>query len=187
MIEISVKDQVTPMINRYLAQNPKFMRALTKSLGWYVSGRIKRLINTKKFQTVANWRERIPLDVRRKLNPQEPKEWYGQMRRAIGYQYADNAVNIGWTSLTSAIYGRIQEFGITRTITPNIRRYFGEHGVHLKWNTNQLKVPARPLFNPVMPLIEPGIEEHVEKQVRKYILEGVPENSKPTRKYEVYK
>lgn len=185
MITVTIKDQITPEINYFLQNNPRFISSLTKSIGWYVQGRIKKL--TYGSTVTAPWQERIPLKVRRKLDPKAPKQWLGQLRRAIGYAYKDGAVNIGWTSSTAAMEGRIQEYGATKTVTPFLRRYFGRRGVHLRWDTTTLTVPARPVFEPSMKVIQPEIGPFMAQKVKNYVEKGgFVKSAGKGRKYEVF-
>ena len=43
MITVDVKDEITPLLKKYLENNPRMIASLTKSLGWYVQGSIKKL------------------------------------------------------------------------------------------------------------------------------------------------
>ena len=107
MIEVNVRDSVTPYIESFLRENPRFIRSLTKSVGWFVQREIKKL--SRNSRITSRWRKRTPLErVRRKLDAEAPDPWLGKLRNAIGYQYANGAVLIGWTSSTAAMEGRFQ-------------------------------------------------------------------------------
>lgn len=41
MITVDIRDEVTPLIKSYLANNPKMIASLTKSIGWYVQSNVK--------------------------------------------------------------------------------------------------------------------------------------------------
>ena len=69
MITVDVKDEITPLLKKYLENNPRMIASLTKSLGWYVQGSIKKLGRER---LAEKWRERVPLEVRRNLDEQAP-------------------------------------------------------------------------------------------------------------------
>lgn len=185
MITVDVRDDITPLIRSWLQQNPKFIRSLTKSLGWYVQREIKTL--SRDSRITSHWPARTPLKIRRKLDTQAPRQWLGKLRNAIGYQYYEGAVMIGWTSATAAAEGRIQEEGTRRTVTPFLRRYFGRRGVPLRGNTTEIYVPARPLFEPAMDLVQPKLGDFVSQRVGEYINNGgFVKSAGKSRKYEVF-
>ncbi|WP_405379570.1 hypothetical protein [Phascolarctobacterium sp.] len=186
MIDVSIRDEITPLITEQMRKTPAFMRGLTKSIGWYVQKGVKTAITRN--QISAGWEERIPLGIRRKLDEKAPRQWYGRLKQAIGYQYKDGVVEIGWTSSTSAMEGRIQEFGTQRNVTPVLRAYFAKHGVPLKESTTKLDVPARPVFEPAMDVVEPGIAGHVDSKVKQFMEKGsFGGKAKSSRKYVVFK
>lgn len=185
MISIDVRDEITPFIRSWLQQNPRFIRSLTKSLGWYAQREIKAL--SRDSRVTSRWPKRTPLKIRRKLDAQAPRQWLGKLRNAIGYQYYEGAVMIGWTSATSAMEGRIQEEGTQRTVTPFLRRFFGQRGVPLKGSTTHINVPARPLFEPAMELVQPKLGAFVSQRVGEYINNGgFVKSAGKGRKYEVF-
>lgn len=187
MITVSIKDAITPLIQRYLENNPRMIRSLSKSIGWFVQKNIKTLSQSPVI--TSKWRRRTPLYIRRKLDAKAPKNWLGQLRRAIGYSYDNqrNAVEVGWTSATAAMEGRVQEFGNTRTVTPLVRRYFALRGVPLSDRKKLIRVPARPLFEPSMEVIQPRLNEFVTHRVGEYIKNGgFTKNVGKGRKYEVF-
>lgn len=185
MIEVNVRDSVTPYIESFLRENPRFIRSLTKSVGWFVQREIKKL--SRNSRITSRWRKRTPLKrVRRKLDAEAPDPWLGKLRNAIGYQYADGAVLIGWTSPTAAMEGRIQEEGARRTVTPQLRGYFARKGVPLSESKKHIKVPERPLYEPAMEIVEPQIGTFMADKVKKYIEKDGFVKKAATRKYEVF-
>ena len=187
MITISIKDAITPLIQRYLENNPRMIRSLSKSIGWFVQKNIKTLSQSSAI--TSKWRRRTPLDIRRKLDAKAPKNWLGQLRRAIGYSYNNqrNAVEVGWTSSTAAMEGRVQEFGANRNVTPRLREFFASRGVRLGERKKTIRVPARPLFEPSMEVIQPNISDFVSYRVGNYMKNGgFTKNVGKGRKYEVF-
>lgn len=185
MISVSLKDEITPMITRFLQNNPRFISSLTKSVGWFVQSNTKKLSQQKRI--TSKWKKRVPLDIRRKLDDQAPEKWLGQLRQAIGYQYVNGSALVGWTSATAAMEGRIQEFGTTRQVTPRLRQFFSSRGVPLSDRKERIRVPARPLFDPAMDIIQPKLTDFMEQRVYKYIENGgFTKNVGKGRKYEVF-
>lgn len=186
MITIDVKDEITPLLKRYLENNPRMIASLTKSLGWYVQGSIKKLGRER---LAEKWRERVPLEVRRKLDEQAPEGWLGKLRRAIGYSYnsATQSVAIGWTSSSAAMEGKIQEFGASREVTPRLQKYFAARGVPLSEHKKRIKVPKRPIYEPAIDIIYPKLGDYVREKVESYMENGGHvRNTTKSRKYEVF-
>lgn len=187
MITVSIKDAITPLVQRYLENNPRMIRSLSKSIGWFVQKNVKELSQSS--AVTSKWRKRVPLDIRRKLDAKAPKNWLGQLRRAIAYSYNNqrSAVEIGWSSATSAMEGRVQEFGATRIVTSRLREFFSSRGVRLGERKKTIRVPARPLFEPSMEIIQPKIGDFVGYRVGKYMKNGgFTKNVGKGRKYEVF-
>lgn len=188
MIKLDVRDAISPKIENWLRDNPKYIRSLTKSIGWFVQKEIKRLSNDT--AVTSGWRERMPLKLRRKLADRAPKQWLGKLKKAIGYSYqqSDGSVVIGWTSRTSAMYGKWQEEGAEKPVTDAVRRRFAAREVPLGAGKKTLKLPQRPLYSPAMRIINPKLKAFVDEKVSKWIKNGgFTRNSVPTRKYEVFK
>lgn len=187
MIGINVKDQVTPYIDNFLRTYPRFTSTLMSSLGWYVTRETKALLNNSSF--TSRWKARVPLEIRRKLDSYAPKSWFGKMKRAIAYHFDYNGpptTDIGWSSASAAMYGRIHEEGTRRTVTPFLRGYFARRGVPLSENKKYIKVPKRPIFADSMEIIEPKIGPYMEQKVVEYIAKNGVTKKVKTRKYEVF-
>lgn len=174
MITVSINDGITPTIANYLRNNPNMLHSLSKSVGWYVQKNIKGLVKNGTPLT-SQWPKRSPYEkVRRKLDYMAPKIWMGRLKRAIGYsyRYQDGSVNIGWTSSTGAKYGRIHEFGEERQVTSSMAGFFARAGVPLNPNKKFIRIPARPLFEPAMDIINPKIGSFIESRVNEYMKNG---------------
>lgn len=186
MITVDIRDEATPLIKSYLANNPKMIASLTKSIGWYVQSNVKKLSTST---LPSRWADRVPLKIRRKLDNKAPKAWLGKLKRAIGYAYnpASKSVAIGWTSSTAAREGKIQEFGARRQVTPRLQSFFASRGVPLSERKKQIDVPARPIFEPAMEVIHPQLGSYIQNKVASYMENGGhARTSGKRRKYEVY-
>ena len=193
MIVIDINDQITPFTEYMLRTNSDWRRKLGKSLGYTTIGKIKR--ETKRGRPGGKqFAPKIPEDVLRKLNPKKGTGWLGRLvsagkgPSAIGYEYKNGAVLVGWTSKSAARIGDYIEKGINRNVTPAMRRKWGRGNaeVFLKWHTKTLKLPERPIFEPAMTNI--NYSAFIEKKVKSYFEKGTNfanANGK-RRKYKVY-
>lgn len=187
MLKIGLEDNISPMVKYWLAQNPKFLQSLSKSLAWFISKDIKKLTNDS--QLTGQWRPRTPIRVRKKLDKRgrAPNRWLGKMYRAIAYQYqGDNTSVIGWASRNAAWYGRVFEEGRDTRITPKVRRLYFAKGLSVSVKES-VDNPARPIYAPAMAIIEPKIPAFVQSKVERYMAKGREGFSAPKRIYEVFK
>lgn len=182
---INVSDEISPMLKRFVESNPRYFRALGKSVGWWYQRETKAEIKQGHAGSVE-YPERWALELRRKLDPKAPRMWYGKMRQAIGYEYVDGKVNIGWTSATAARYGDLQEQGFKKVVTQKMRNYFRSVGINLSNNIQQLNIPERPIFEPMSDVMTPKIAPYVVDKLSKYIDGNVEFGKKNRRKYKVY-
>ena len=81
MLTVETRDEITPLIKRYLENNPQMVRSLAKSVGWYTQKEIKSLIS--KGELPSDWQQRTPYAIRRKLDNKAPKRWLGKLLRTI--------------------------------------------------------------------------------------------------------
>ena len=131
LLEINVTDEIAPLLERMAAHNKGFLKSAAKSLGYFAQKEIKEEVRTGA-PGGANFAERRPHKFRAALQGgSAARQWYGKMLRAIGYQYADGVVRIGWTSRTAATYGRKQEEGFETEVTSAVRKRYREAGVAL--------------------------------------------------------
>lgn len=186
MIEINVSDELTPTLHKMLSSNQRYLRLITKSLGWYVSTQIKTGVRTGE-PGGEQFVERIPWKVRKDVQGgHAAKAWYGKMRSAIGYEYKNFSAYVGWTSQTSALYGKKQESGYAVRITDSVRKKWASAGHPLPRGKETLETPARPFFKPMARELFPKLPEYVNRKLEKYITGDVEFGRKNRRKYKVY-
>ncbi|WP_276691260.1 hypothetical protein [Acidaminococcus massiliensis] len=194
IVEIDLKDQISPAIQKALKTNEKWLRWASKSVGWYAQKRIKEEVATGS-PGGESYEERLPRGARKALSTTAPKMWYGKLRNAIGYEYDNGVVRIGWTSRTSSIEGKKQEEGFIRNVTPTLRAWWAKAAqdskgklINLSSGKDEIEVPARPVFEPVQKKLEAEIGPYVEQKVEKYIKENEDYGKKNVvkRKYKVY-
>lgn len=185
ILEIDVTDEISPMFKYFMENNPRYFRALGKSVGWWYQKQIK----TELLQGHAgnvNFKERWPLELRRKLDPKAPRTWYGKMRQAIGYEYDNGVVKIGWTSYTASRYGDLQEYGFSKAVTEKMRNFFRSRGIDLSNHIRELNIPERPIYKPIADEMFPNVAPYIEQKMNKYIERGIVSGVKNRRKYKVY-
>lgn len=188
MLTVETRDEITPLIKRYLENNPQMVLSLAKSVGWYTQKEIKSLIS--KGELPNDWQQRSPYAIRRKLDSNAPKKWLGKLQRAIAYQAKGSGgeVDIGWASRSAAVIGRLQEQGASRTVTPALRSFFTSKGVPLSSGKKDIRLPARPIYEPAMQKVQPQIGTFINERVTRYIQNGgFVKNAGKGRKYEVFR
>lgn len=216
LIEISVADEISPAVKRMLEHNKVYLRHITKSLGWYIQKEIKQAVRKGELKgaTVGwekEWFTHGNISPRKELQGGRASTYlYGQMLRAIGYQYMPSSLStaIGWTSKSSASYGRLNEEGGMQMVTPAIRKKYyeayerevkkyGKEAVYakndkmfiypLKKSKKTLETPSRPIFAPMFKKLNPEFAPYIEKKVEEYMRENVEFGKKNKRKYVVYR
>ena len=186
IVEIDVTDEIEPLLERMAGKNQKAIKSAAKSLGYFLQKEIKQAIRSGS-PGGSSFEERVPYDIRKALGDgSAARRWYGRMVNAIGYQYDNGVLRIGWTSRTAAMYGRKQEFGFRTRVTEEIRRHFAKAGYPLNENTQYIKLPARPVFDPMESELNPQIAPYVQERLDQYAAENVQFAKKSRRKYKVY-
>ncbi len=186
-LKIDLEDGISPVVQRWLKNNPRFISSVLKSTGYMVQNELKEAVRGK--FTGQSWPQRWTLQDRRKLSRTAPGVWYGRLKNALGYAYdpADSSVNVGWTSRTAAFEGNVQEEGVTKQVTPGLRRLFHKRGIHLRATTTKLVTPERPFIEPKYMDIRDKIPAYITQKVQEYMDNGgFVKNVGKGRKYTVY-
>lgn len=216
MIEIGVSDELSPTVQHALERNKKFVSSVSKSIGFHVQKYIKQAVRSGELASEsAGWQRKWFTEgarpPRRELQGGNASTFlYGQMARAIGYAYNQDAsaVDIGWTSRTSAMYGRYNEEGGAQPVTKSIRdRWFAVYKAEiakygkealashdfskflypLSAKKTELETPSRPIFLPTMQKVEPKLPAFIDKKVEDYMNGNVEFGKKNRRKYRIYR
>ena len=186
LIEIDVTDEIEPLLERMAQNNEKSLRSAAKSLGYFMQKKIKQGVRSGA-PGGEQFAERFPYQKRAKLQGgSAAKQWYGRMVNAIGYQYDNGVLRIGWTSRTASMYGKKQEEGYKTRITKAIRQKWHEADIKLSKNTTYLILPERPVFEPMAEELQPEIAPYVQEKLNEYATENVAFAKKARRKYKVY-
>lgn len=184
--EIDVADEISPMLLHWLRSNKRYFSALTKSVGWWYRKSAKTDIEQGHAGNVY-YKERWDLSLRRKLDPNAPKIWYGKLRHAIGYEYSgEGVVNIGWLSKSASKYGDMQEQGYDRFVTEKMRKLFHSKGINLSNNTTTLNIPERPIYEPMTKSLRKQVVPYIDNKIQKYMSVGIRNGKKKRREYKVY-
>lgn len=186
IISIDVTDEIAPFLERMAGHTNRSIQSAAKSLGWFLQREIKKGVKSGS-PGGESFQARMPHALRAKLQGgSAARQWYGRMTRAIGYQYKDGVLRIGWTSKTSAMYGRKQEFGFRTKVTEAIRKKFAEAGIPLKKSKAYLDLPARNVFEPMSDELQPQIGPYMQERLNEYGHRNVEFAKKARRKYRVY-
>jgi hypothetical protein len=194
IIEIDLKDSISPALQHALETNEKWLRWASKSVGWYTQKRIKEEVATGS-PGGEDYEERLPRGARKALSATAPRMWYGKLRNAIGYEYDNGVVRIGWTSRSSSVEGKKQEEGFRREVTPSLRAWWAKSAAasngklfNLSSKKQEIDIPARPVFDPLQKRLEAELGPYVEAKVQKYIQENKDYGNKNSvkRKYKVF-
>ena len=185
-IEIDVTDEIGPFLERMAANHKRSLKSIAKSLGWFLQKEIKKGVRSGS-PAGSTFTERRPYGVRAALGGgSAAKQWYGRMTQAIGYQYDDGVLRIGWTSRTAATYGRKQEEGFETKVTAAVRKRYQAAGLRIGRDKKYLITPERPFFEPMAGVLQPQIAPYVEQKLFDYVEENVAFSKKARRKYKVY-
>lgn len=186
ILTVDVTDEIQPLLERMAGMSKKSISAAAKSLGWYLRGEIKQGVKSGA-PGGETFKERRPLEVRKALGGgSAASKWYGRMVNAIGYQYTNGTLRIGWTSRTAAMYGRKQEFGNVTKVTEEIRRRFARAGYPLRKDTTEIVLPERNVFDPMTGELYPQIAPYVQQKLNEYASGDVAFSKRSRRKYRVY-
>lgn len=176
MIDIDITDEISPFCKFIASAHPEWLRKAAKSLGYEILKATKKGVRSG-HPGGEQFEKRLPLKIRKKLG--YGKAWYGKLvgskreePSAIGYEYKDGILRIGWTSRSAEKIGSLLEKGGAKPVSRFIRRLFCASGVPLKWATTQLNVPGRPIYEPMMKELRPAMAPIIEKKFNDYMKNG---------------
>lgn len=179
MEPVRILDTATPWLADIAKNNSDYCRWALKSTGWMVQREIKKGIRSEApggrtyvGGMVAKRRRAIDeLLGRKSFRTYKP---LGKLLQAVGYDKRDigkdgsGRVIIGWLSDSAQWLGEMQEEGVSLAITPKMRRMFWAAGIPLAQATNEVKIPARPTYDPMYQVLEPVIPKYFEQKIYEY-------------------
>lgn len=185
--QINVMDEVTPFFRNVLKNNPTYIRKVSKSVGFWMRQEIKSGVSAGA-PGGDSFKKRSPYGkVRSKFDPHAPTAWYGKLRYAVGYEYDNGRVLIGWLSRSAAILGDYLGKGDRVPVTDKTRQRYQAAGVKLRNDTNQIVLPARPIFEPSAVDFYRRTPAYVESKLAEYIAGDVVFSKSSRRDYKVHR
>ena len=191
-VVILERDEISPWIKLVAENNPSWCRSALKSTGWMVQKEVKAGIRSKS-PGGKPYVKGMPPKTRRLLDAGQGRRTFrtyrplGKLLQAVGYdksgvkQDGSGSIKVGWLSASAVKLGTIQEEGKSLAVTTKMRRYFWALGVKLKQSTKEIKIPARPTFEPMQQKLEPVIPKYFEQKIYEY-WEGNDFRSSPASK-----
>lgn len=176
MIDIEIYDELSPFTQYIISTHPDWLRKAGKSLGYDIIKKIKKGVRSGA-PGGKSFPKRLPLKDRKALG--YGKAWYGKLvgskrgePSAIGYEYRDGILKVGWTSQAARKIGDLLEEGGEKQVTRYLRLLFAHAGKPLKWSTTHTNIPGRPIYDPMMDAIRPQMADFIEKKFEGYLLNG---------------
>lgn len=189
--EIKIIDNATPWLKGMAAGAPEWKRKALKSAGWMMQKEIKAGIRSGA-PGGRRYTKGLPADKRKMLEKMlgnKGKSKYPMMGRlvnAVGYQYKDGRVVVGWLSASAVNIGTKQELGLIRQVTDNMRYAFWAAGIPISRDRSTIAIPARPTFAPMRTVLEPKVMPWVEAKIIEYANSGAPISKGGGSRYKVY-
>jgi hypothetical protein len=189
-MDIDIQDDTSDTLKWMIATKPDWLRKVMKSVGWMVQKEIKKGVKSgspggQAYAARMDPSRRAELDqgrgVKGTIFP-----WMGDLQKAVGYQYQDGKVTIGWLSATAVYDGSKLEKGVNYAVTEKMRRWFFWKGIPLGKNTTSILVPKRPTFEPELNTVSPLIAPYIDQKIAEYLANGPPGSGSGKRKYRVY-
>ena len=193
MSNVIINNEASPFFD-WLATDDTWKRRAMKSLGFMMQKEIKAGIKSgapggKKYKKLMPDNYRTVLDIGvRGIGQEQQHDFMGNIAKAVGYQYKDDILNVGWLSPSAVRFGSIQELGDIKIVTQKMRDYFFMVGVPLSPSTTVLHIPARPTYEPMKKVLEPKMSPYLEQKILEYMSGNMEttKESKRRRKYVVY-
>lgn len=197
MEPVRILDTATPWLADIAKNNPNYCRWALKSTGWMVQQEVKKGIRSRapgghsyaKGMAAKRRRAIDELMGRKSFRTYRP---LGKLLQAVGYDKKNvgkdgsGSVIIGWLSDSAQWLGEIQEGGHSRVITPKMRRMFWAAGIPISKATNEVKIPARPTYDPMYQVLEPIIPKYFEQKIFDYWT-GQSTRSDPKKPKAIYR
>ena len=169
MLKVSVEDGLSPFFKALIESRPDFMAKAMKSLGYNFMRATREGIRSGSPNGLP-WQQRSQKKLRKDIGDYAPNAWFGRLPNALGYEYQDpGRVKIGWRSHTSDREATNLETGQTRNVNAATRVRWGRRDHPLKWDTSQIVLPKRPVFEPMWKKLQPEIPPFIESKLTDYL------------------
>jgi hypothetical protein len=199
-----------------IAMNPDYINKSLKSLGWYMQKQIKAGLKAQApggatFVKFMDPRIRAQLEGKTSSNVlndlyESGKGWkrkyaknaagksvryppFGKLQKAIGYQYDGNAMRleVGYLSPSALRLGKRLEEGYTKPVNEAVRKLFWSRGIPISPSKSSIRIPARPVMQPMRRVLMPQMMPYIEKKLVSYWFSKTSFSPSASRKYKVYR
>lgn len=188
-VRLEIQDQAQPYLEHLAKTFPKeFNKALKYAVGAETRQRLVDAIaaggpKSRKWPRLAEiykTKGARPRFIRKSGS----RRFYGRMARAISYYFdpRQQRVIIGWGSESAEkIYRENLATGSTSKVTPKLQRFWYMSKKPLSPERSSIKIPARPLIEPVWKEEGPDILRHFEERLLRYVKKTSPKMNRLTR------
>lgn len=186
--DLMIIDGATPFLKYMAATKPDWMRKSLKSFGWFSQQQIKAGIRSGA-PGGQSYPASVPEGIRNALRNYyggKDKKRYpplGKLVNAVGYQYKEDYVVVGWLSQSAVLLGEKIEAGSQKTVSKKMQKFFFASGVPLVEGT--IDVAPRKTFGPMQNVLAPKASEYIEGKIIEYMNGAQTGKATTRRKYQV--
>jgi hypothetical protein len=190
MLTVDVLDEADSILSYLAAEYPNLIRKAVKSTGWMMQKQIKVGILSGA-PGGSPYAPLIPPPFRPRLDEltsghaKPDYKLLGQLAQAVGYQYKDGVLLVGWLSDSAILIGTMEEEGAVKPFNTQMRQQFLEAGLHPSKNKTEVVIPKRPTIGPMFRILAPQITPYIADKLDEYETKGLPDVAKNPRKYRV--
>jgi hypothetical protein len=190
MLTSTILDSASEVLAYYAAEYPAFIRKAMKSAGWMLQKQIKAGILSgapggSQYPAILPQPFRARLDELQGSAVKTDTKIMGKLAQAVGYQYADGVLRVGWLSATAVRYGEMEEEGAVKPFDTQARQRFLAAGLTPRSAKAEIVIPKRPTYTPMFAVLRGQIAPYIEERMDEYLTKGVPAPVKNPRKYVV--
>lgn len=188
-VKIEYLDSASPWLEWAAKEYPNYATRALKSAGYWVSQEIKKGIKSgapggQRYAPTLPTHTRQLIDMA--FGKKEKKDYpiLGRLRNAIGYEYEknNNAVRVGWLSISAVRLGKRLEDGFTTKVTAKMRKALAAVGLGMS-GKSFFRAPPRPTIEPMYNALHKRIAPYMEEKIWQYINGAGGGPAKTRRKY----
>ena len=188
-VRIEYLDSASPWLEWAAKEYPHYATRALKSAGYWVSSEIKKGIKAES-PGHSRYTPTLPTQTRNLIDSafgKKEKKGYpilGRLRSAIGYEYEkhNNAVRVGWLSISAVRLGKRHEEGFTTKVTAKMRKALAAVGLGMS-GKSFFRAPPRPTIEPMYNALHKRIAPYMEEKIWQYINGAGGGPAKTRRKY----